>query len=61
MSQSAQPTAPHPSLNAMLACDRAIRDPQTRNTSTTARSRTTRWSRRVVIELGLDSGRIRTD
>jgi hypothetical protein len=30
MSQSAQPTTPHPSLNAMLACDRAIRDPQTR-------------------------------
>jgi hypothetical protein len=30
MSQSPQPPAPHPSLNAMLACDRAIRDPETR-------------------------------
>jgi hypothetical protein len=30
MSQSTHPPAPHPSLNAMLACDRAIRDPQTR-------------------------------
>jgi hypothetical protein len=30
MNQLPQPTAPHPSLNAMLACDRAIRDPVTR-------------------------------
>jgi hypothetical protein len=30
MNEPRQPEAPHPSLTAMLVCDRALRDPGTR-------------------------------
>src|SRR5262245_5515762 len=33
MNEARQPAAPHPNLKAMLVCDRALRDPQTKKLS----------------------------